>query len=141
MSNQKRKGCLIEAIRGLLGACAGFWSLLLSGCGESGEEVLNLAGKDVVLAEVNERQITLETYRQYVDRVQADLREGIGPQRYLQAIIEEELLLQEAEGLGLDQVPELAALAMALKARGHRRRNCASILPPAPTAAKFASAC
>ena len=110
MSNQKRKGCLPEAIRGLLGACAGFWSLLLSGCGESGEEVLNLAGKDVVLAEVNERQITLETYRQYVDRVQADLREGIEPQRYLQAIIEEELLLREAEGLGLDQVPELAAL-------------------------------
>lgn len=63
--------------------------------------------EEVVLAEVGEHRITLAEYRTHVDRIPDSLRSALEPRRYLQALIDEELLLQEAERWGLDRSPEL----------------------------------
>jgi parvulin-like peptidyl-prolyl isomerase len=76
-------------------------ALLLAGCGQG-------ALKDEeVLAQVEGRAITVGAYRQQAARVAASLQEELDPQRYVQALIDEELLVQEAVRRGLERVPEV----------------------------------
>lgn len=62
----------------------------------------------MVLAEVDERPITLADYNTYVGRVPDSLKSAVDSRRYLQAIIDEELLVQEAQRRGLDRSSGLA---------------------------------
>ena len=88
--------------------------------------------EEVVLAQVGEHRITLAEYRTQVDRIPDSLRSALEPGRYLQAIIDEELLLQEAERWGLDRSPELEKQlrqeGRALALRALRQRE--GIAPP-----------
>ena len=75
--------------------------LLLAGCGQ-GE-----LRDDEILAQVQGKAITVGAYRQQAARVPAELREQLDPQRYVQALIDEELLAQEAKRRGLEHAPEV----------------------------------
>jgi len=79
-------------------------ALLLVGCSGQGVDQED----DAILAEVDGRKITLAEYRAHVERVPDSLKSEFDPQRYLQAIIDEELLLQETKRRGLDRSSELA---------------------------------
>ena len=75
--------------------------LLLVGCGD------DLEDDGLVLAKVGEHEITLADYRTHLERMPDALRSEFDVPRYLQAIIDEELLQQEAKQRGLDRSPEL----------------------------------
>lgn len=76
----------------------------VAGCAPSEVEELPAsdAGRDGsrVLAQVNGAAITLSDFRRSLERAPAGLGE-LSPERYLQALIDEELLFQEAERRGL----------------------------------------
>ena len=76
----------------------------VAGCATSEVEELPAsdAGRDGsrVLAQVNGAAITLSDFRRSLERAPAGLGE-LSPERYLQALIDEELLFQEAERRGL----------------------------------------
>ncbi|NKB66499.1 MAG: hypothetical protein GKR89_05520 [Candidatus Latescibacteria bacterium] len=66
---------------------------------------------DLVLAQVGQRPITLAVYRQHLEKIPPQLQGQLDSERYLQAIIDEELLFQEARRRGLDQsIPVQQAL-------------------------------
>ncbi len=76
--------------------CAALVSL--SGCAEDGPAV---ATEDAVLVEVGPTAIRVADYRQFTTRVAAELRAEYGAERLLEAIVEQTLLVQEAERRGL----------------------------------------
>ena len=81
----------------------------VAGCATSEVEELpeRDAGSDEsgVLAQVNGAVITLSDFRRSLERAPAGLGE-LSPERYLQALIDEELLLQEAERRGLAEAAD-----------------------------------
>ena len=74
-----------------------------SGCAED-----DPAGptEDAVLAEVGQTAIRVADYRQYIARVAAELRAEYGAEQLLEAIVEQTLLVQEAERRGLGESAE-----------------------------------
>ncbi|MXY83501.1 MAG: hypothetical protein F4Y91_15930 [Gemmatimonadetes bacterium] len=70
----------------------------LSGCAEDGPAV---ATEDAVLVEVGPMAIRVADYRKFIARVAPELRAEYGAEKLLEAIVEQTLLVQEAERRGL----------------------------------------
>ena len=70
----------------------------LSGCAEDGPAV---ATEDAVLVEVGPTAIRVADYRKFIARVAPELRAEYGAEKLLEAIVEQTLLVQEAERRGL----------------------------------------
>lgn len=70
----------------------------LSGCAEDGPAV---ATEDAVLVEVGPTAIRVADYRKFIARVAPELRAEYGAEKLLEAIVEQTLLVQEAERQGL----------------------------------------
>lgn len=75
----------------------------LSGCAEDGP---GGAADDAILVEVGQTAIRVADYRQYVARVAPALRAEYGTEQLLEAIVEQTLLVQEAERRGLGESAE-----------------------------------
>ncbi len=76
---------------------------ILSGCAEDGPAV---ATEDAVLVEVGPTAIRVADYRQFIARVAPELRAEYGAEKLLEAIVEQTLLVQEAERRGLGERAE-----------------------------------
>ena len=82
---------------------------LLGGCGgQEKQQEPEIVLPEVILAEVDGRPITLTDYNASVGRVPDSLKSAVDPRRYLQALIDEELLVQEAQRRGLERSSGLA---------------------------------
>jgi len=66
---------------------------------------------DAALAQVGQVSISVEQYQQYLTRIPESKRSALTPDRYVEALIEEELLVQEAEARSLHRDPELERIA------------------------------
>ena len=75
----------------------------LSGCAEDGPAV---ATEDAVLVEVGQTAIRVADYRQYIARVAPELWVEYGAEKLLEAIVEQTLLVQEADRRGLGESAE-----------------------------------
>lgn len=94
-------------------SCALLFAVMVSvgsivGCG--GEEVAVVEQvlrqeQDAVLVDVGQRQIRVSDYRRYFARVPEQMRREFTVEQFLQAMVEEELLVQEAEQRGLEREP------------------------------------
>ncbi len=73
---------------------------VLSGCAENGPAV---ATEDAVLVEVGPTAIRVADYRQFIAQVAPELRAEYGAEKLLEAIVEQTLLVQEAERQGLGE--------------------------------------
>ena len=76
---------------------------VLSGCAEEGPTVVT---DEAVLVEVGQTAIRVTDYRQFVARVAPELRAEYGAEKLLEAIVEQTLLVQEAERQGLGKSAE-----------------------------------
>ena len=76
---------------------------VLSGCTEEGPTV---ATDEAVLVEVGQTAIRVTDYRQFIARVAPELRAEYGAEKLLEAIVEQTLLVQEAERQGLGKSAE-----------------------------------
>ena len=74
-----------------------------SGCAEDGPAG---AAEDAVLVEVGQTAIRVADYRQYIAKVTPELRAEYGAEQLLEAIVEQTLLVQEAERRGLGESAE-----------------------------------
>ena len=81
--------------------CAALIGLI--GCAEDGPAV---ATEDAVLVEVGPTAIRVADYRQFLARVAPELRAEYGAEKLLEAIVEQTLLVQEAERRGLGKSAE-----------------------------------
>ena len=86
----------------------------LSGCAEDDPAV---AAADAVLVEVGQAAIRVADYRQYIARVSPELRAEYGAEQLLEAIVEQTLLVQEAERRGLGESAEFLQWQAQVKAR------------------------
>ena len=77
--------------------------IVLSGCAEDDPAV---ATEDAVLVEVGPTAIRVADYRQFIVRVAPELRAEYGAEKLLEAIVEQTLLVQEAERRGLGESAE-----------------------------------
>jgi len=87
--------------------------LLLSGCEQQGSvyvEPAKKVGEDPLLVEVGEKKIRVSDYRRYFARVPAEVRKEFPPDQFLTAMVDEELLVQEAMRRGLGQIPAFIRL-------------------------------
>ena len=75
----------------------------LGGCAEDGPTV---ATEDAVLVEVGQTAIRVADYRQFLARVAPELRAEYGAEKLLEAIVEQTLLVQDAERRGLGKSAE-----------------------------------
>ena len=75
----------------------------LSGCAGDGPAV---ATEDAVLVEVGPTAIRVADYRQFIARVAPELRAEYGAEKLLEAIVEQTLLVQEAERRGIGESAE-----------------------------------
>ena len=78
----------------------------LIGCAEDGPAVATVATEDAVLVEVGQMAIRVADYRHYIARVAPELRVEYGAEKLLEAIVEQTLLVQEAERRGLGESAE-----------------------------------
>ncbi|MCY4604970.1 MAG: peptidyl-prolyl cis-trans isomerase [Gemmatimonadetes bacterium] len=76
---------------------------ILIGCAEDDPAV---ATEDAVLVEVGPTAIRVADYRQFIVRVAPELRAEYGAEKLLEAIVEQTLLVQEAERRGLGESAE-----------------------------------
>ena len=74
-----------------------------SGCAEDGPAG---AAEEAVLVEVGQTAIRVADYRQYLAKVAPELRAEYGAEQLLDAIVEQTLLVQEAERRGLGESAE-----------------------------------
>jgi parvulin-like peptidyl-prolyl isomerase len=97
----------------VLGAVCG---VILTACGEeppAGESASppqvqdQDQDQDQLVARVFDRDISVEDYRRQLERVPPRLRAQTEPRRYVQAIIDEELLVREADRQGLQRSAEM----------------------------------
>ena len=86
----------------------------LSGCAEDGPAV---ATEDAVLVEVGQTAIRVADYRQFIARVAPELRAEYGAEKLLEAIVEQTLLVQEAERRGLGESAEFVQWQAQAQAR------------------------
>lgn len=83
---------------------------VLAACGgpEMPEEKALVAGaKSAALAKVGSVEIGAARYQRYLQRIPETMRSAMEPSRYVDALIEEELLVQEAEARGLHRSPQV----------------------------------
>ena len=76
-----------------------------------------MAAADAVLVEVGQAAIRVADYRQYIARVSPELRAEYGAEQLLEAIVEQTLLVQEAERRGLGESAEFLQWQAQVKAR------------------------
>ena len=76
---------------------------VLIGCAEEGPTVVT---DEAVLVEVGQTAIRVVDYRQFIARVAPELRAEYGAKQLLEAIVEQTLLVQEAERQGLGKSAE-----------------------------------
>ena len=75
---------------------------------ENESELSNLeSANSVVLAVVGNTEIGVDRYKAYLDRLPLEFRVNVEPLRYVDALIDEELLVQEAAARGLDRVSDV----------------------------------
>ena len=86
----------------------------LIGCAEEGPTV---ATEDAVLVEVGQTAIRVADYRQFIARVVPELRAEYGGEKLLEAIVEQTLLVQEAERRGLGASAEFLQWQAQARAR------------------------
>lgn len=89
------------------------WALLLGGCEQQGSvyvEPTMKVGEDPLLVEVGEKKISVSDYHRYFARVPAEVRKEFPPDQFLTAMVDEELLVQEAMRRGLGQTPAFIGL-------------------------------
>ena len=86
----------------------------LGGCAEDGPAV---ATEDAVLVEVGPTAIRVADYRQFLARVAPELRAEYGAEKLLEAIVEQTLLVQEAERRGLSESAEFVQWQTQAQAR------------------------
>ena len=87
---------------------------ILSGCAEDGPAVTT---EDAVLVEVGPTAIRVADYRQFIARVAPELRAEYGAEQLLEAIVEQTLLVQEAERRGLGASAEFVQWQTQAQAR------------------------
>ena len=87
---------------------------VLIGCAENGPTV---ATEDAVLVEVGQTAIRVADYRQFIARVAPELRAEYGGEKLLEAIVEQTLLVQEAERRGLGASAEFLQWQAQARAR------------------------
>ena len=87
---------------------------ILIGCAEEGPTV---ATEDAVLVEVGQTAIRVADYRQFIARVAPELRAEYGAEKLLEAIVEQTLLVQEAERRGLGASAEFLQWQAQARAR------------------------
>lgn len=90
------------------------WPALVAlACGgsEPASETVTTAQKTTALAQVGSAEIDAERYQRYLARLPETVRGTLEPSRYLQALIEDELLVQEAEARNLHRNPQVEAAA------------------------------
>ena len=78
-------------------------------CYSCGSESVDIQGatessNSVSLAIVGNVEIGIDRYKAYLQRLPLELRNSVEPLRYVDALIDEELLVQEAAARGLDRV-------------------------------------
>ena len=88
--------------------------VLLAACGDDPPAP---AANDAVLVEVGQQAITVADYRQFIARVAPELRAEYGAEKLLEAIVEQTLLVQEAERRGLGESAEFAQWQAQAEAR------------------------
>ena len=76
-----------------------------------------MAAEDAVLVEVGQTAIRVADYRQYIARVVPELRAEYGAEKLLEAIVEQTLLVQEAERRGLGASAEFLQWQARARAR------------------------
>ena len=89
-------------------------TLIVLACGQEqdlSEQAVSSSGKSSALAQVGSVEISAARYSRYLQRIPGIIREGMEPGRYIDALIEEELLVQEAEARGLHRSPQAQAAA------------------------------
>ena len=62
------------------------------------------SSNSIALAIVGDVEIGIDRYKAYLQRLPLELRNSVEPLRYVDALIDEELLVQEAAARGLDRV-------------------------------------
>ena len=75
------------------------------------------AANDAVLVEVGQTAIRVADYRQFIARVAPELRAEYGAEKLLEAIVEQTLLVQEAERRGLGESAEFVQWQTQAQAR------------------------
>lgn len=85
-----------------------------SGCAEDGPAG---AAEEAVLVEVGQTAIRVADYRQYLAKVAPELRAEYGAEQLLDAIVEQTLLVQEAERRGLGESAEFSQWQAQAQAR------------------------
>ena len=89
-------------------------TLIVLACGQEqdlSEQAVSSSGQSSALAQVGSVEISAARYSRYLQRIPGIIREGMEPGRYIDALIEEELLVQEAEARGLHRSPQAQAAA------------------------------
>ena len=82
--------------------------LVACGGSEIADEIdLGVEVKSAALAKVGAVEIGTARYQRYLQRIPEAMRGGMEPSRYVDALIEEELLVQEAEARGLHRSPQV----------------------------------
>ncbi len=83
---------------------------VLAACGGpdiADEKELVTEAKSTALAKVGSVEIGTARYQRYLQRIPEPMRDEMEPSRYVDALIEEELLVQEAEARGLHRSPQV----------------------------------
>lgn len=83
---------------------------VLAACGGpdiADEKELVTEAKSTALAKVGSVEIGTARYQRYLQRIPEPMRDAMEPSRYVDALIEEELLVQEAEARGLHRSPQV----------------------------------
>ncbi len=98
-----------KMIKGILFVLGATFVLQYFGCDSEGVRMVSeLETADTVaLAVVGNVEIGADRYESYLHRLPSEFRSNVEPLRYIDAIIEEELLVQEAAARGLDRVSDV----------------------------------
>ncbi|MGY8822577.1 MAG: peptidyl-prolyl cis-trans isomerase [Candidatus Latescibacterota bacterium] len=87
-------------------------ALIALACGgQEQEAVVETPQTTTALARVGAVEIGVDRYERYLERIPEMMRGTLEPSRYLEALVEDELLVQEAEARSLHRNPQVQAAA------------------------------
>ena len=126
-SSQSRRPAWAASRCAVLVSAAVWW---WASCAQEGSE----SDDSLVLATVNEKAISLADLRKSIQRMVPEEQQRVQPEQYLQGLIDEEVMAQEAERRGLNHSPDMQG-AMDMEARGLTirelfRREGMALVPP-----------